>query len=103
MSVWIAIADEANAVEEGQVAAFQAGKLPIALFRVEGRFYALHDLCSHGAARLSDGFVEGVCVECPLHQGLVEIATGLPKSAPITDPVRSLAVRVVDGRVEVEV
>jgi len=102
MTTWIAIADEATAVKEGEIAAFNAGGLPVALFRVDGQLYALHDLCSHGAARLSEGYVEGNCVECPLHQGLVEIATGMPKSAPITEPVRSLPVRVVGGRVEVE-
>jgi len=103
MSSWIDLADAATAVEEGSVAAYHAGGTPVALFKIEGKFFALHDLCSHGAAKLSEGFVEGGCIECPLHQGLVEIATGLPKSAPITDPIRALPVRVVGGRVEVEV
>jgi len=103
MGSWVDIADAATAVEEGAVAPFQASGFPVALFKIEGQFFALHDLCSHGAARLSEGFVEGACVECPLHQGLVEIATGQPKSAPITDPVRSLPVRIVAGRVEVEI
>jgi anthranilate 1,2-dioxygenase ferredoxin subunit len=103
MAKWIEIADEASAVGEGEVAAYRAEGLPIALFRMDGRLYALHDLCSHGAARLSEGFVDGACIECPLHQGLVEIATGSPKSPPITEAVRALPVRVVDGRVQVEV
>lgn len=102
MTVWVPIAD-ASAVEEGGVAAYQAGGTPVALFRIGGELFALHDLCSHGQARLSDGFVEGDCIECPLHQGLIEIATGQPKSAPITDPVRVLPLRVVDGKVEVQV
>ncbi len=103
MGNWVDIADAATAVEEGGVAAFHAGGVAVALFKIDGAFYALHDLCSHGAARLSEGFVEGHCVECPLHQGLIEIATGAPRSAPITDPVRALPVRVAGGRVEVEV
>ncbi len=76
--------------------------VPLALFLLEDGVFALHDLCSHGQARLSDGFVEDGCVECPLHQGLVDIRNGAPRSEPITDPVRSYPVRIVDGRVEVE-
>lgn len=103
MGNWVDIADADTAVEEGGVAAFRAGGVPVALFRIDGAFHALHDLCSHGAARLSEGFVEGNCVECPLHQGLIDIATGAPRSAPITDPVRVLPVRLMDGRVQVEI
>jgi len=103
VGTWVAIADEATAVGEGDVAAYQAAGLPVALFRIGGELFALHDLCSHGAARLSEGFVEGACVECPLHQGLIDIASGEPRAAPITDPVRRLPVRVTNGRVEVEI
>lgn len=79
------------------------GGVPIALFRLEDGHHALHDLCPHGHARLSEGYVEDGCVECPLHQGLVHIATGAPRTAPISTPTRTHAVRVVAGRVEVEV
>jgi anthranilate 1,2-dioxygenase ferredoxin component len=102
MGTWIEIAHETD-IGEGDVRPYDAAGLPVAVFRVGGELYALHDLCTHGAARLSDGWVDGACVECPLHQGLVEIATGQPRSAPIVEPSRTYRVRVVDGRVEVEV
>ena len=65
--------------------------------------YALYDLCTHGAAKLSDGYVEDGCVECPLHQGTFDIRTGAPCKAPVTEAVRTFPVRVVAGRVEVGV
>lgn len=74
---------------------------PIAVFRKDDGWYALHDLCSHGHARLSEGFVDGDCVECPLHQGLIDIRTGQPCSAPITDPVRTYPIRTEAGRVQI--
>ena len=52
----------------------------IAVFRMGEEIFALHDLCTHGHARLSEGFVENGCVECPLHQGLVDIRTGAPRA-----------------------
>lgn len=102
MTQWIDVAAVADISEDEPFAASASG-IPLALFRDGETIFALYDLCSHGAARLSHGFVENGCVECPLHQGLVCIATGEPRSAPITEPVRSYAVRQVDGRVEVEI
>ncbi|GJH13098.1 non-heme iron oxygenase ferredoxin subunit [Caballeronia novacaledonica] len=75
--------------------------VPVALFTTNDEYFALHDLCTHGAARLSEGFVEGGCVECPLHQGLFDLKTGAPRSAPIVDAVKTYPVRVVDGVIEV--
>lgn len=80
-----------------------AGGVEIAVFRIGDELFGLRDLCSHGAARLSDGYVEEGCVECPLHQGLFDIRTGQHKCAPLTAPVRAYPVRVVDGRVQVAV
>ena len=90
-------------VGDNEVIGVNVGGMPIALFRLGESFHALHDMCTHGQARLSDGFVEDGCVECPLHQGLVDIATGAPRSAPVSVAVRSFPVRVVDGHIEVEI
>lgn len=88
---------------EGEPAAVVAGSRQIAVFRLGDNVFALNDLCSHGHARLSEGFVEDGCVECPLHQGLIDIRTGAPKCAPITEPVRVFPVRIVDSQVQVHV
>lgn len=88
---------------EGEPVGIVAGNKPVALFRLGDEMYALHDLCTHGHARLSEGFVEDGCVECPLHQGLVDIRSGAPRCAPITEAVRSYPIRIVDGKVEIHV
>jgi nitrite reductase/ring-hydroxylating ferredoxin subunit len=88
-------------VTEGEVLGCLVDGVPVALFRLCDGVFALHDVCSHGQARLSEGFVESGCIECPLHQGLVDIRSGEPRSAPITDPVRSYPTRLVGDRVEI--
>jgi nitrite reductase/ring-hydroxylating ferredoxin subunit len=88
---------------EHEVAGVFAGGKPVALFRLADGFFALHDLCSHGQARLSEGFVEDGNIECPLHQGLICIRTGEPVSAPISREVDCYPVRIVGNRIEVEV
>jgi len=86
---------------DGAVWPVRAGGVDVAVFRLGEELFALRDLCSHGAARLSDGYVEDGCIECPLHQGKIDIRTGEPRCFPVTLPVRSFPIRVTAGRVEV--
>ncbi|AIY39300.1 2-polyprenylphenol hydroxylase and related flavodoxin oxidoreductases / CDP-6-deoxy-delta-3,4-glucoseen reductase-like [Collimonas arenae] len=102
MSAWhdIGTAEDFN---EDEPVAVIAGGQPVAVFRLGEELFALRDLCTHGNARLSDGYIEDGCIECPLHQGMFDIKSGAPRCAPVTEAVRSFPVRVVAGRVEVEV
>lgn len=88
---------------EDEPSAYHVGGTPVAVFRLADELYALHDLCTHGHARLSEGYVEDGCVECPLHQGLFDIRSGAPRCAPVTEAVRTYPIRIVDGQVEVHV
>ena len=101
MPKWHDVADAVD-VKEDEIFVGVVQGLQIALFNLGGEVFALEDLCSHGGARLSDGYVDGGCVECPLHQGLIDIRTGNPCLAPITEPVRSFPVRVSGSRIEIE-
>jgi nitrite reductase/ring-hydroxylating ferredoxin subunit len=98
---WHDAAAADDVVEDGVVGVTVAGT-GIALFRIGDDVFALRDQCSHGMALLSEGYVEDGCVECPLHQGLIDIRTGAPRAAPVSIPVRSYPARINEGRVEVE-
>jgi nitrite reductase/ring-hydroxylating ferredoxin subunit len=101
MPEWIDVAAESD-VKENAAFAVDTGGEEIALFKLSGEVFALADRCSHGAARLSEGYIEDGCVECPLHQGLVDIRTGEPRSDPIVEPIQCFPARVRNGRIEVE-
>src|SRR3546814_21053393 len=58
----------------------------VAIFRVNGELFALADHCTHGDARLSEGWVEGNCVECPLHQARFNLLTGEAEPGPTWEP-----------------
>ena len=75
------------------------GLPPIAVYNVDGVFYATDDTCTHGEASLSEGEIDGDLVECPFHAGCFEIATGQPAGAPCTVPIRAYDVVVEDGTV----
>ncbi len=52
-----------------------AGK-KIALFNLEGSFYAIDDTCTHRGGPLSEGEVSGEEVTCPWHGAIYNIKTG---------------------------
>ena len=73
----------------------------IAIFRIDGEFYATSNICTHASALLSDGFVEDCTIECPLHNGRFDIKTGKALTSPVEVDLETYRVRVHDGQVEV--
>lgn len=73
----------------------------IAVFNLEGRYYAIEDLCSHEAEPLSGGEIEGDEVICPRHGARFAIPTGAALSPPAYEPVPTFPVRVEAGMVQV--
>ena len=71
----------------------------IAIYTAGEEVYATDNLCTHGNARLCDGFLEGHEIECPLHQGRFDVRDGRPTCAPVTEPLRSYPVKLEGGRV----
>ena len=71
----------------------------IALYEVDGEVFATDNICTHGHARLSDGFLEGHEIECPLHQGKFDVCTGAALCAPLTEGIKTYAVRIENMRV----
>ncbi|WP_426504513.1 bifunctional 3-phenylpropionate/cinnamic acid dioxygenase ferredoxin subunit [Dactylosporangium sp. McL0621] len=76
---------------------------PIALFRTEdGEVYAIDDTCTHQEASLSDGWLEGCEVECPVHSSRFDLRTGAVDAPPAKTPVRTHKVEVRDGTIFVD-
>ena len=72
----------------------------LAVFRTaDDRVFALEDRCPHRGGPLSQGIVHGDCVTCPLHNTVVELASGEAgeEGATATRPVRLDGRRVLLG------
>ena len=78
------------------------GEVAIAVFNADGEFYAIDDTCSHQDASLSEGWLEGCFVECPLHAASFDLRTGVPTCLPAKKPVRTYPVVVEDGVIYVD-
>ena len=68
--------------------------LNLALYYVDGEYFCTDNVCSHAYALLSEGWLEGHLIECPLHNGQFDVRTGKGMGAPVTSDIRSYPVRV---------
>lgn len=101
----------AEFVQVGQVRDFEPGqgKLAevqgkrVAIFCVDGSFYAVDDACPHLGGPLSEGFVNGQEVICPWHGAAFDLTTGAFTSPPAAQAVACYRVRVTGDWIEVEI
>jgi len=72
----------------------EKGKFSLAVFQVEGKFFVLDDLCTHGPGSLSQGYLEGHIIECDFHAGCFDIQNGEVTAPPCMIPTRTF--KIVD-------
>jgi len=85
-------------------AALETGvdKLPLALYKVDGAVYCTANLCTHAEAYLSDGYLEGYEIECPLHGARFDIRDGRVLCQPATADIATFVVKIENGEVFVD-
>jgi naphthalene 1,2-dioxygenase system ferredoxin subunit len=98
---WIDVT-AADSVPEDDVKAVEAGGKELALYSVGGEMFATDNICTHGFARLSDGFLDGFEIECPLHQGCFDVRNGKATCAPVSQDIATYPVKIENGRVFVD-
>ena len=77
---------------------------PIAVFHTDdGEVYAIDDTCTHQDASLTDGWLEGCEIECPLHASRFDLRTGAVDAPPARLGVRTHPVTIADGDIYVTV
>lgn len=93
---WIRVA-HIDDVREDDAIGVSLDNHEYALYEVAGEIFATDNICTHGHARLCDGFLEDGEIECPLHQGRFDIRNGKALCEPLTEDIRTYPVRVQDG------
>lgn len=67
---------------------------PIALFNVDGSFYAIDDVCTHDGGPLAEGELKGSEIQCPRHGAKFDVRTGKALCFPAFEPVPTHSVEV---------
>lgn len=86
-------------IPPGQGKAVSLDDRRIAVFNVNGTFYAIDDTCTHEEASLAEGAMYGDIVACPKHGSRFHLPTGRVLSLPAVIPVDTYPVKVEDGQV----
>ena len=66
----------------------------LAVYNVDGSFYATDDCCTHGLSSLSEGQLDGDLIECSMHFGGFDVRTGKAVLAPCSIDLKTYPVEV---------
>ncbi len=100
MADWVRVATVSE-LEPGPFRVVDVDDVMIAVFNIDGAFYAIEDVCTHDYETLTGGPVNGCEITCPRHGARFNIKTGEALCAPAYEPVSTFPVRVEDGVVQV--
>ena len=98
---WVRAASRRD-LAEGEPLGVEVAGHSIALYHVDGALFATDNICTHAYARLSDGWLDGELIECPLHAARFDVRTGKVLDPPATEDLKTYPVRVVDGEIQVK-
>lgn len=100
MSAWIDVA-RVDDLPAGERRVVDVDGVMIAVFNLEGNYYAIEDVCTHDGGELASGELEGDEIVCPRHGARFCIRTGEVKAPPAVQAVDVFPVQVVNGVVQV--
>ncbi len=89
-------------VEPGSVKAFAVGSDTLAVYNIDGTYYVTDDQCTHAAASLADGMLDGDVIECCMHFGSFHVPTGKAVQAPCEIALRTYQVVAKDDDIFVD-
>ena len=91
-------------LKPGELAAFDAGGVRIAVANANGQLFAIDELCTHEQCSLAaDGTLEGTVVTCGCHGAQFDVTTGQVLAPPAPAPLKTYPVHVEQGEIVVEV
>jgi nitrite reductase/ring-hydroxylating ferredoxin subunit len=94
---WVRVAAIAD-VAEGSMLAVDVNGQNLAIYHLDGGdLCATSNVCTHAFAMLTDGWLEGNVIECPLHAGQFDVRTGKGLCPPIEEDLQTFPVKVEAG------
>jgi len=93
---------QASEIEPNHGKLVEVQRKKIALFNVDGKFYAIDNTCTHRGGPLSEGELEGDEVTCPWHGAKFKVISGEVLGPPAPQGVGSYKVRINGTDIELE-
>jgi 3-phenylpropionate/trans-cinnamate dioxygenase ferredoxin subunit len=75
----------------------------IALFNLNGEYFAIQDVCSHDDGPVAEGELEGYEIVCPRHGARFDVRSGEVLSLPAAVDIPAYPVRVEGSEIQIGV
>jgi 3-phenylpropionate/trans-cinnamate dioxygenase ferredoxin subunit len=75
----------------------------IAVFNLDGEFFAIEDVCTHDGGELATGVCEGDQIICPRHGARFCIRNGKALTPPAYEDIETFPVRIDQGVVQINI
>jgi nitrite reductase/ring-hydroxylating ferredoxin subunit/uncharacterized membrane protein len=99
---FVAIGKDSD-LSEGETIRVDVNGTMITVARLDGELFAFQEFCTHRFGPLSEGCLRNGQVECPWHRSRFDVRTGDVTQGPAKEPLRTFAVKVVDGTIRIKV
>ena len=100
MTEWVDVCAE-SALAPGEKIVVDVDGVDVAVFNLDGEFYAIEDICPHDGGDIASGNVEENEIICPRHGARFCIKTGKVKAPPAYEDVACFEVKRLDGTVQI--
>ncbi len=93
MSDWIDVG-AVDALPPGSCKVVDVDDVLVAVFNIDGQFYAIEDVCSHDGGEIASGCLKGCEIECPRHGARFDVRTGEVLCAPAYEDIAVFPLRI---------
>jgi ferredoxin-NADP reductase/nitrite reductase/ring-hydroxylating ferredoxin subunit len=83
-----------NDIQPSRMRAIQVNGLEVCIANVDGKYYAINNICTHEGGPLADGRIVGYEIECPWHSSKFDVRTGQVIQPPASEPEPVYEVKV---------
>lgn len=98
---WVRVAATSD-LASGQMMPLEFAGRSLALYHLDdGSWHCTDNFCTHALALLTDGWLEGHVIECPLHAGQFDVRSGKGLCPPIEEDLQTYPVRIDNDAVMV--
>jgi nitrite reductase/ring-hydroxylating ferredoxin subunit len=88
-------------VSVGRMRSCKVGDLEVVVCHTKEGVFTVDNICTHAMARMSEGFLKGTRITCPLHGASFDVRTGRVLGGPAVMPLATYPTRVTNGAVEI--
>lgn len=100
MNDWVDVAGVED-ILPGHYRTIDVNDVLVAVFNIDGKFYAIEDACTHDGGILTGGTLNGCVITCPRHGAQFDVRTGEVLASPAYEPLTVFPVRIDQGIVQI--